>query len=164
MQIKFLSETTFGFQLKWKVLCRECNDRKLLPIQSPLSDNVAHTHCLVINPPLLASVDFITVLLSRFSYYSHFWQLFSSFKPKTQLCNFVYKISYEKRACKTLMKLTPGVTRERPQVELVYFEHSWETGRFQSSLLFCYFRHCCYLKIKEYQASFLSKYCHWKKV
>jgi len=41
-----------------------------------------------------------------------FWQLFSSFKPKTQLCNFGAKILYEKRARKMLMKLTPGGLRK----------------------------------------------------
>jgi len=36
-----------------------------------------------------------------------FRQLFSSFKPKTQLCNLCAKILYEKCARKMLMKLTP---------------------------------------------------------
>jgi len=38
-----------------------------------------------------------------------FCQLFSSFKPKTQLRNFDAKILYKKCPRKTLMKLTPGV-------------------------------------------------------
>ncbi len=35
-------------------------------------------------------------------------KLFSSYKPKTQLCN-INKILHEKRSQKTLMKLTLGV-------------------------------------------------------
>jgi len=54
------------------------------------------------------TVNFINVLQMRFSDKSFFRQLISSFKPKTQLCNFGAKISYEKRPRKRLMKLTPA--------------------------------------------------------
>jgi hypothetical protein len=52
-----------------------------------------------------------------------FWQLFSSFKPKTQLCNFGAKILYEKRVHKMLMKLTQG-GKDGMRVSTVNEKHS----------------------------------------
>jgi hypothetical protein len=55
------------------------------------------------------AVNYINILHARFLYKSLFWQIFSSFKPTTQLCNFGAKISYKKCARITLMKLTAAI-------------------------------------------------------
>ncbi len=69
-----------------------------------------HTQCATnYGPHNHAVVNFINVLLTRFSYKSLFGSFFLFSNPKQIFVIFGAKILYKKCVRKTLMKLTPGV-------------------------------------------------------